>query len=179
MANEQNQRLTEEDGLFSAEDDEWIAAHVRQMIRAYRAKDAKAVDLAYLHFEHYLTKSILRRHLKRQDPLWDGTRRWFDGLEAEPEFPSLNRLRLRGEVTWVIGQEQWYYDPLEFELELCLTTGAFRGYVLRFGDHRPLIEKTLGSANGGMPVGRWAFTFERGCIKARAKGDMGKACLVC
>lgn len=143
-----------------ADDYDWIAAHARQMIRAHRANDAKALELEYLHFDHYLCHSLLWRHMKRQDSIWENGGRWFDGLSAEPEFPSPGWLRLRGEIAWVVGQEKWYHDPFDLELELCPTTGAFRGYIMRFGDHRPLAEKIQGSAKQGIPVGSWAFVFE-------------------
>jgi hypothetical protein len=144
-----------------AEDYGRIAAYARQMMRAHRANDSEALELEYLHFDHYLCNSLLWRHMKRQDKIWDNGERWFDGLSARPEFPSPGRLRLRGEIAWVVGQEKWYYDPLDFELELCPTAGAFRGYIIRFGDHRPLAQKTLGSAKRGVPAGPWAFVFEQ------------------
>lgn len=147
------------DDLF-AESDEWLAAEVRQLFRARRAGDAKAVEVALFYFEHYLTLTV-RRQLRFQDEVWDGSRRWFDGLSAEPEYPAPGRLRLRGEVCWVAGQEYWYYDPFDFEMELCPKTGAFRSYVVRFGDSRPLSAKISGSAASGVPVGGWAFTIER------------------
>jgi hypothetical protein len=145
-----------------AEDDEWLAAQVRQLFRAHRAGDAKAVEVALFYFKHYLTLT-LRRHLKKRDPVWDGSRRWFDGLDAEPEYSSPGWLRLRGEVCWVRGQEHWYYDPFDFEMELCPRTGAFRGYVFRFGDHRPLAAKVRGSVASAVPVGGWVYEIERRC----------------
>ncbi len=81
MAEEQPQQRAEEDPF--AEDDEWLAAEVRQLFRARRAGDAKAVEVALFYFEHYLTLT-LRRHLRLRDPAWDGSRRWLDGLDAEP-----------------------------------------------------------------------------------------------
>jgi hypothetical protein len=157
MAEDQPQLEVEEDPF--AEDDEWLAAEVRQLFRAHRARDAKAVEVALFYFKHYLTL-ILKRHLKKRDPLW-GNSRWFDGFDAEPEYPSPGRLRLRGEVCWVSGQEHWYYDPFDFEMELCPRTGQFRGCVFRFGDSRPLPEKVMGSAVSGTPVGGWAYEIER------------------
>jgi hypothetical protein len=157
MAEDAPPQEAEEDPF--AESDEWLAAEVRQLFRARRANDAKAVEVALFYFEHYLTLTV-RRLLRLRDPVWDGSR-WFDGLNAEPEYPSPGRLRLRGEVCWVSGQEHWYYDPFDFEMELCPQTGAFRGYVVRFGDHRPLSAKVSGSAASGVPVGGWAFTIER------------------
>jgi hypothetical protein len=162
MADQPYRELVEENHDPFAEDYDQIAAYARQMIRARRANDPKALELEYLHFDHYLCHSLLWRHMRQQDKsIWDNGRRWFDGLSAEPDFPSPGRLRLRGEIAWVVGQEKWYYDPLDFELELCPTTGAFRGYIIRFGDHRPLAEKTHGSAKLGVPVGPWAFVFEK------------------
>jgi hypothetical protein len=152
--------------------DECIAALARQMMRAHRAGDSKALELEYGHVEHLLTNSILWRHLKRQDAAWSSGR-WFDGISAKPEFPSPSRLRLRGEVAWVIGQERWYYDPLDFELELCAVTGTLRGYVLRFGDHRPLAQKLVESAKEGIPCGAWAFVFERRRAERVAAADRG------
>jgi hypothetical protein len=143
-----------------AESDEWLAAEVRQLFRARRADDAKAVEVALFYFEHYLTLTV-RRHLRLRDEVWDGSRRWFDGLNAEPEYPAPGRLRLRGEVAWVSEMTHYYYDPFDFEMELCPRTGAFIGYVARFGDHRPLSAKVNGSAVSGTPVGGWAFTIER------------------
>jgi hypothetical protein len=140
--------------------DEWLAAEVRQLFRAYRAHDTKAIKVALFYLEHFLTLT-LRQHLRLQDPMWDGSRRWFDGLKAEPEYPSRGRLRLRGEVCWISGQECWYFDPFDFEMELCPRTGAFRRYVIRFGDHRRLAAKARGSALSGLPVGSWAHEIER------------------
>lgn len=150
---------TEQDDPF-AESDEWLAAEVRQLIRAQQANDAKAVEVAMFYLDHYLTLTV-RRQLQRRDPEWDGGRRWFDGLEAEPEYPAAGRVRLRGEVCWVSGQEHWYYEPFDFAMELCPETGAFRRYEVRFADHRPLSSKTHGSARAGVPVGDWAYIIER------------------
>jgi hypothetical protein len=141
------------------------------MIRAHRANDPKALELECLHFDHYLCHSLLWRHMKRQDRAWDNGGRWFDGLSADPEFPSPGRLRLRGEIAWVVGQEKWYYEPFDFELELSPATGAFRSYIIRFGDHRPLTEKTHGSAESGVPVGPWAFVFEGRAAEPGAAHD--------
>lgn len=151
-----------------AESDEWLAAEVRQLFRAHRAHDVKAVEVAVFYFKGYLTK-ILQRHLSKRDPAWDNSSwlgdnssyRWFDGLSGEPEFPAPGRLRLRGEVWWVIGQQHWYNDMLDFEIELCPKTGAFRRYVIRFGDHRPLEGKSPASTLSAVPVGGWAYVFER------------------
>jgi hypothetical protein len=143
-----------------AESDEWLAAEVRQLFRAHRAGDAKAVEVALFYLEHFLTLTV-RRLLRLQDPAWDGSERWFDGLGAEPEYLSPSRLRLRGEIAWVSGMKNYYYDPFDFEMELCPKTGAFRGYVVRFGDRRPLPTKVNGSARSGIPVGGWAYTIER------------------
>ena len=136
------------------------------------AGPAKAVEVALFNFEHYLTLTV-RRQLRLQDEVWDGSRRWFDGLSAEPEYPSPGRLRLRGEVCWVAGQEHWYYDPFDFEMELCPTTGAFRGYVVRLGDRRPLSVKVRGGAAAGVPVGGWAFTVVRSRAEPGAAADGG------
>jgi hypothetical protein len=174
MADEQHRQPSEEDSDPFAEDYDEIAAYARQMMRAHRAKDPKALALEYLHFDHYLCHSLLWRHMKRQDRAWDNGGRWFDGLSADREFPSPGRLRLRGEIAWVVGQERWYYDPLEFELDLCPATGAFRKYMIRFGDHRPLAEKTHGSAESGVPVGPWAYVFERRQPEPLASADRGR-----
>ena len=168
MAEEQIQQEAEEDPF--AESDEWLAAEVRQLFRAHRAGDAKAVEVALFYFEHYLTLT-LRRHLRLRDAVWDGSRRWFDGLHAEPEYPSPGRLRLRGEVCWVCGQKHWYSDPFDFEMELCPRTGAFRGYVFRFGDFRPLETKVSGSAVSAVPVGGWAYEIERRRAELTARAD--------
>jgi hypothetical protein len=149
----------DEEGPF-AESDEWLAALVRQLLRAHRARDVKAVEVTYSYFEHYLGLTI-KRHLRLQDPEWTGSQRWFDGLFAEPEYPAPGRLRLCGELWWVSGQEHWYCEPFDFEMELCPMTGAFRGYVFRFGDHRPLEAKGIGSTAPASPVGGWAYTIER------------------
>src|ERR1700722_5161284 len=113
MAEDFAQPEVEEDPF--AEDDEWLAAQVRQLCRAHRACDAKAVEVTLFYFKHRLTLT-LGRHLKKYDPVWSntyrpaGSYRWFDGLDAKPEFPAPGRVRLRGEVCWVSGQEHWYYD---------------------------------------------------------------------
>ena len=150
-----------------------IAAYARQMIRAHSANDSEALELEYWHFDHYLCRSFLWRLMKRQDKLWDNGERWFDGLSAKPEFPSPGRLRLRGEIAWVVAQKIWYYDPLDLELELCPTTGPLRGYIIRFGDHRPLVEKTNDIAKPGVPVGPWAYVFEQRLEPSRS---FNKAC---
>src|SRR5689334_12768916 len=106
MAEELIQPDAGEDPL--AEDDEWLAAQVRQLFRAHRAGDTKAVEVALFYFTHNLTLT-LGRLLAKLDPVWDNVvrsnslYRWFDGLQAEPEYPSSGRLRLRGEVCWVSG----------------------------------------------------------------------------
>jgi hypothetical protein len=112
------------------------------------------------HLEHYLCL-VLKRHL-RGNTLWDNSQRWFDGFGAvEAEYPSPGQLRIRATLTWVVGQEHWYYDPFEFELTLCPRTGTFRAYVFRFGDHRPLTEKSMNTAVDIPPKGGWGFEFSR------------------
>ncbi len=140
-----------------AESDEWLAAEVRQLFRAHRAGDEKAVEVALFYFEDFLFKT-LQQHL-RAYPSWHNKGRWFDGMKATPEYPSTGRLRLRGELAWV--QDSWYYDPFDFELELCNVTGSLREYVFRFGDHRPLAEKTSCSAWNAIPVDGWAYEIRR------------------
>jgi hypothetical protein len=171
MKVEQLRREAEKDP--NVESDEWLAAEVRQLFRADRAGDAKAIEVALFYFQHYLTVT-LRRHLRMRDPVWDGSRRWFDGLDAEPEYPSPGCLRLRGEVCWVSGQEHSYFDPFDFEMELCPQTGAFRGYVFRFGDSRPLAAKVWGSARSGVPIGGWAYVIERRRAEHAAPDDRGR-----
>jgi hypothetical protein len=156
------------DSLSAAEDDdqfadseEWIAAQARQLFRARRDGDAKAIEVGMFHFEHYLTLT-LRRHLRRGDPPWEDKARWIDGLSrVRAEYPSAGRLRIQADATWVIGQEHWYDDPFEFELELCRRTGAFRRYVFRFGDRRPLAAKGMGREVVIPPRDGWEFEFER------------------
>ncbi len=166
MAEDQPRPEVKED-IF-AEHADWLAAEARQLFRAHRARDTKAVEVALFYFIDYMTK-ILYRHLSTHDSAWDNSlrpldfpsHRWFDGLNAEPDFPAPGRLRLRGEVYWLIGQEQGHYDPLDFEIELCPMTGAFRRYVFRFGDSRPRAAKVRVSATPGIPVGAWAYEFAR------------------
>src|ERR1700742_2685658 len=109
MADPQARPPLDENSNPFIEDYDQIAAYARQMMRAHRANDSKALALECLHFDHYLCHSLLCRHMKRQDRTWDIGERWFDGLSAHPEFPSPGQLRLRGEIAWVVGQEKWYY----------------------------------------------------------------------
>ena len=144
--------------------DEWISAEARQLFRAYNAKDAKAVEVAMFYFLDYLAKTLLR-HLRRASADWRPTwpapdSRWFDGFGCGvPEIPSQGRLRIRNTIFWV--QNAWYCEPFEFELELCPRTGTLREYVFRFGDHRPLSEKTQRCEASDPPVGGWGFEFRR------------------
>lgn len=169
MPEKQIQLEAEEDPF--AESDEWLAAEVRQLFRAHRAGDAKAVVVASFYFKHYLMLT-LKRHLKKLDPVWDG--RWFDGLDAEPEYSSPGRLRLRGEACWVSGQEHWYHDPCDFEIALCPRTGAFRRYLFRFGDHRPLSAKVRGSALPVVPVGGWVYEIARRPTESERDADVSE-----
>jgi hypothetical protein len=88
-----------------AEPDEWLAAEARQLFRAHRAADAKAVEVALFYLKDFLTKTV-GQHLRDRYPDWCAER-WFDGLDADPEYPAPGRLRLRGEVAWVVGQRSW------------------------------------------------------------------------
>lgn len=156
-----------EQDIFS-EHAEWLAAEVRQLFRANRARDAKATEVALFYFFDYVSK-VLSRHLSKHDRAWDSSlrpldfasHRWFDGISAEPEYPAPGFLRLRGTICWVIGQERWHYDPLDFQIEVCPKTGAFERYVFRFGDSRPLSAKLKGCETPGAPVGEWAYEFEK------------------
>jgi hypothetical protein len=76
-------------------------------------------------------------------------------MNAEPEYPSPGRITVRGEVAWV--HKTWYYDPFDFEIEICPRSGELVKYVFRFGDHRPLSAKVSGSALAGIPVGGWVY----------------------
>jgi hypothetical protein len=157
MTEEQPTPEVNEDIFLTHE--EWLAAEVRQFFRAHRAGDGKAVELARFYLEDYLTKKTLLRHLSKCDPAWDrslrpldfSSHRWFDGWGAEAEFLGPGHLRLCGEVTWKVGQDHMYYDPLEFEIELCPGTGAFRRYVIRFGDSRARAAKVTGSSTQESP----------------------------
>ena len=156
----ENSSNTRDDDPF-ADFEEWIAALARQLFRARRAEDEKAIEVSLFYLEHYLTL-VLRRHLRGIASLWDGSKRWLDGLsEQKVEHPMPGRLRIQAVVTWVVGQELWYDDPFEFELELCPRTGAFCRYVFRFGDHLPLSAKALGRAVRVPPTDGWAFEFRR------------------
>jgi hypothetical protein len=156
-----------------AESDEWIAAQVRQLFRARRAEDAKAVEVELEYLDHYFTLTV-RRLLQRQDPAWDGRRRCFDGLNVRPEYPSPGVLRLRGEVCWMIDSGACYFDPFDSEIELCPRTGRLVRYTVHFGDHRPLAAKSeQGSAAAGPPVGGWAYTVERRAAEPARAPDCG------
>lgn len=155
-----------------AEYDQRIAAEVRQLLRARRAGDAKALEVGWGQFGWSLCHQ-LRRVLGASDPAW-AAGRWFDGYGAEPEYPAPGRVRLCGQIVWVVEQERWYYDPFEFDIELCPRTGALRRYVFRFGDHRPLAAKVHGSAVSGVPVGGWAYEIERRPAEPSAAPDTGR-----
>jgi hypothetical protein len=157
-----------------ADSDEWIAAQARQLFRARSAEDEKAVEVAMFYLEHYLTLT-LRRHLRGKASSWDGMGRWLDGLsEKRVEYPWPGGVRIQAVVTWVVGQEHWYDDPFEFELELCPRNGAFGGYAFRFGDHLPLSAKGMGRAVSVPPPGGWAFEFRRGSAEQIAARDRGR-----
>ncbi|MBM3996704.1 MAG: hypothetical protein FJ303_21500 [Planctomycetes bacterium] len=159
-----------------AETDEWIAAMVRQLFRAHRANDLKAVEATLLYLNHNLTLA-LKRDLVRVDSAWGQTpeqvlksgvldlsrRRWFDGLWTTPEYLAPGHLRLVGDACWV-QEDSNYYDPFEFEIELSAATGAFRWYVMRFGDRRSLKEKVPDSVIVP-PKDGWVYKFTRGSRK--------------
>jgi hypothetical protein len=166
MVEAQPQAEGEQDNF--AEHAEWLAAEVRQLFRANRARDAKATEVTLVYFFDYVSK-VLSRHLSKHDRVWDSSfrpldfasHRWFDGISAEPEYPAPGCLRLRGTICWVLGQQQWHYDPLDFQMELCPKTGVFRRYIYRFGDSRPLAAKVKGCETPGVPVGGWVYEFEK------------------
>jgi hypothetical protein len=149
------------------ESDEQIAAQVRQLFRARREDDRKAVEVEMFYLEGYLCLT-LRRHLRDSAYSWGSkSPRWIDGLSAiKVEYPSPGRLRIQAEAAWVVGQELWYDDPWEFELQLCPRTGAFVGYVFRFGDHYPLEKKKMGRTVSIPPKGGWEHEFRRGRIES-------------
>lgn len=154
-----------------ADSDEWIAAQARQLFRARRAEDGKAVEVAVFYLEHYLTLT-LRRHLHGEAFQWDGTERWLDGLSAtKVEYPSPGQLRIQAVLTWVIGRELWYDDPFEFELELYPFSEAFRQCVFRFGDLLPLSAKGMDRTVMIPPSGGWAFEFRRGRVEQITTAD--------
>jgi len=143
-----------------AEHAEWLAALVRQFFRAERDRDAIAIEAARIHLDDYVRK-VLRRHLSWSDPAWDSaSQRWFDGFGAQPETPAPGRLRMCDDVFWY-GKERGHFDPFEFEIELCEKTGAFQRYVFRFGDSRPLSTKYDDRTSPGVPVGGWAYEFQK------------------
>lgn len=138
----ENSPANRDDDPFS-EFEDWIAALAHQLFRARRMEDEKAIEVTMFYLEYYLTL-VLCRHLRGITYLWDGTKRWVDGLsDKKVEYPMPGWLHIQTTVTWVVGQEHWHDDPFEFELELCPCTGAFRSYVFRFGDHLPLSEKAM------------------------------------
>ncbi len=174
-----NDELQEKPNDRFADFAERIAAQARQLLRAIRAEDSKAVEETLFYLRDFLVK-VLGSHLL-DDPRWDSKGQWLEGLGvAAPETLSSGLLRFRDELTWVTRDQQyWYVEPFEFELELCPVTSAFQRYTFRFGDLRPLAEKELTSppASSGV-VGPgdngWAFIFHvmKGEEKKRnEKGD--------
>jgi hypothetical protein len=147
------------------EDEDWIAALARQLFRARRAGDAEAVEVTLTYLEDRLQK-VLDRHMRVQSADWpkypSPGYRWFDGIgRVAPEYLAPHKVRIRSDISWVVGQEAFYYEPFEFELELCPRTGAFGRYVIRFGDHRPLAAKANYRETTESPQGGWAYEFER------------------
>ena len=57
---------------FFAEHAEWLAAEVRQLFRANRARDPKATEVALFYLFDYVSK-VLRRHLSKHESAWDSS----------------------------------------------------------------------------------------------------------
>jgi hypothetical protein len=144
-----------------------LAAHVRLLLFARETGDKHATELILLYLTGYMQK-VLLRHLSMCDTDWNNATRhlyqeyrWFDGLEADPEFPAPGLLSFRGDAYWLIGQEHPHFDPIDFEIELSPVTGDFRRYSICFGDSRPLASKSSPSDYPNVPVREWAYRFEK------------------
>jgi hypothetical protein len=147
---------------------EWIAAQGRQLIRAHRAKDEKAIEVSWFYLADNLQKVLLRHlNLHVTEPnsstseSFAGLGFWFDGIACRAPEISNGRVHVRSRIAWVINNEGWHYDPFEFELELCPKSGDFVSYVFRFGDSRPRSEKTTPCDETCLPKGGWAFEFSK------------------
>src|SRR4051794_22563940 len=112
-----------------ADSDEWIAAQCRQLFRAVRAEDSKAVEVCLFYLRNFLVKT-LGSHLLR-DLGWNSNERWLDGLgEAFPEIRLPVGLTLRDECIWATRDDQhWYSEPFQFEIDLDPADGSLRWYT--------------------------------------------------
>ncbi len=152
-----------------AEEDEWVAALVRQHFRSMLAQDSKAREVSLFYLKCYLC-NLLGSHLHlSKDQRWISRNGWLDGLGgAEPACKDSTRFALRDYMTWATrGHKDWYVEPFEFEIELTQPYGDLKSYTLRFADHRPLGEKKepsgceTFSAVGPGDIG-WVFVYHRG-----------------
>jgi hypothetical protein len=141
--------------------DDQLVAYARQYVRMLHDQHDRAVrELSLLRLDSFL-ETILPILLAIQDSKWDGSPRWIDGTGLELVTLDPGCVRFQSGRTYVmLKQSRWYYQPCEFEMEFCPSTGAFKKYVLRFGDYRPL-KACRESADPNNPVGGWAYQFER------------------
>jgi hypothetical protein len=99
-----------------AEEDQWIAALVRQHFRSVLAADSKAQEVSLFYLKGYLCK-LLGSHLHlAKDQRWISRNAWLDGLGGEqPICHGIRRFALRDMITWATrDQKDWYIDPFEF-----------------------------------------------------------------
>ena len=142
-----------------------IAAELRRLFRAFQADDREAVDLCHRHFWDYFENWLLNQHLVG-NPRWD--RRTVDYIKGRVEIRPPNWYSFSGgdAYFWLLHDDGDLRgagsEPVEFELELCAKSGAFRRYALRLGD-------PLHFENQRTPPRKWAFMFCEG--KARSLFD--------
>jgi hypothetical protein len=173
-----------------------LAAWIRQLLRARRARDAIAEELEAVSVCTAVSW-LLAEHLESAGK-WESTERWLDGLiGASVIIEGRDQVKVVGQMTWGLadkpGGHQWA-DPFEAQFELA--RGGISRYTIRFGDNRPLREKriisgwytTLADKNGKVccryykprfgkrmkvnnriepESGVWAFQFSKGCGPAR------------
>jgi hypothetical protein len=132
-----------------AESDEWIAAEVRQLFRAFSAFDPKAVEICQFYFYDYLAKT-LGRHMRKVAP-WDTKGFWQDGFnDTEWHIDVPVKVWLTGWLVCVLSAdegsdraEEWWREPFQVEVRLDSMTGQFQGSRYCVGDRRPRQEKAI------------------------------------
>lgn len=113
-----------------------LAAHIRQLMRAYNAGDQVAVreeKIAICSMLAWLLTECLER-----ESSWDAVEQWIDGLTgARFTVEPPDRIAVEGQMVWGLvsepGGTQWL-EPFEAEVQISWPMDGLKAYTLRFAE---------------------------------------------
>jgi hypothetical protein len=153
--------------------DVWIAAVLRQLLRARDSDDWVAQWLATNSFCSILCQ-ILTDLLERE-PSWDSNNRWIDCLDQRELMQiSADRVQVSGAIWWNVHADTGGGGSEPFEADLVFSAGMAElvAHTIRFKDQRGFaaasLKESAARCRRDLDAGtvEWAFVFNRQCETA-------------